>query len=230
MLQAGVLLGARRVQRLEVDQGIAPGHVRVSGLRRLVGIGRIQRRLATGLGRAGGSVVHPLDVGLPRVARRDQLARQGLSAGRVHAAVAQDLPLGGALGRRDVAELGTVELRLDGRALAAEQRDPIGQLALGNPVVVGKQLALLTQRVRQVGEDRVRAEGPVVALAGQHHHEHMLDRRQARGGAGRSARGSASSSAAPGGGRRRRDGLSGDRFGDRGRGGRCAGVRERRPT
>ena len=105
----------------------------------------------------------------------DQLGGQRWRRRRVDAAGAFDLSFGGDRGRGDVGVGRAVGRGFRRRALAAEQGDLVGQPALGDGVVVGEQLALRGQGLRQIRRRRGLAEGFFVAVFAEHDQEHVFD-------------------------------------------------------
>ena len=143
--------------RAEVDDRVAPGRVLVArGRDRRVGAA--EGRLAAAQRLADrAAVFHVLDVGAPGHFLFRQLGRQRFDFFPVDAAVAFDLFGGfGDRAGRDRRVVGAVGRGFGGRALAAQQRDLVGEHAAGDAVVVGDQLALLRQHPREVGRFRGR--------------------------------------------------------------------------
>ena len=146
LVEADVVVGAGGAvdQRVEVDERVAPGHV---GVARDAAPGRGRRSPSAGWRQVVGwprrAVADVLDVGLPRRCRR-RSARRRASASSPGTRSRRRRPgrRSPSVRRRDVGVGGAVGRRLRGRALAADQRDLVGQLALRHRVVVGQQLAL----------------------------------------------------------------------------------------
>ena len=181
LVEADVVLRALGTvgQRVEEDDRVAPGYVGVARQRGLAGVGGAERWVATaGRLAAGDAVADVLDVGLPSQVFLDQLRGQGRGGRRVDAAAAFDLTFGRERARGYVGVSRAVGGRLRRRPLAAEQGDLVGQVPLGDRVVVGEQLAFLGQGPRQVRRGGGLTERFLEAVFAEHDQEQVLDRRQ----------------------------------------------------
>src|SRR4029077_20654165 len=107
---------------------------RVARPGRREGIRRARVGMAAGGLLALRHVAHVLDIGLPRAPGVGELARERLRGGGVHAAVAEQLAVrAGLLGaRREVGVVGAVGDGVGVGALAAEQRDAVGERPVGD--------------------------------------------------------------------------------------------------
>ena len=91
-------------QRVEVDERVAPGHVRVAGTRRGLCVRPPEHRMAA-------SPHDALHVRAPRLVRGHELVGQRLRPGRVHAPIARHLAVVAHRPRRDVDVRGAVRGR-----------------------------------------------------------------------------------------------------------------------
>src|SRR5207245_9110386 len=98
------------------------------------------------------------DLGAPAQVLRFELGSDRLGLSRVHAAVAEHLPGGAGAAGGDGRIGRAVRSRFGGRALTADERDLVGQLLVRDRVVANQQLALLLERLREVGRLRFGAE------------------------------------------------------------------------
>jgi hypothetical protein len=124
-----------------------------------------------------------LHVALPRETALDQLVRDGLHGGRIHAALAQRLAIEVEdPGADEVGEELAVGLDLRVRALAADDARVVAEAEVRDPVVLRDEGALGGQGLRQVGGGGVRGERHVCVLVFQEQDEDVADpRRRGRG-------------------------------------------------
>src|ERR1700730_18993882 len=132
---------------MEVNEWIAPRHIRVCGPRSLIAVGTSEQRVAATRRLARTAVADVLQIGSPRPAVAAQLIAERGCLARGHATPSEGLILGAEGARSDIGVLRAVRRRLRSRSLAAGQRDRVGQLAPAHGVVVLHQLALLAQRL-----------------------------------------------------------------------------------
>src|SRR5262249_61415537 len=105
----------------EVGEGVAPGHMRISGGRGLVGARAPRRRVPAAGGLARAATADALVVGSPRPAVVDELIGERRGSERVHAAAAEKLSLRARRARGEVGVERAVGARLRGRSLPAYQ-------------------------------------------------------------------------------------------------------------